>query len=114
GAIGGSWVGAINGVCAATGRLDVAERAWRALGPFDVVRLRFRGAWRLPLWLVAALGSEFSPFKISRLSDRVGTRGAPWMHPAVCAALAAVLWRWSPYAAVVPLAPALPTALRPF
>jgi predicted acylesterase/phospholipase RssA len=113
-AIAGSSVGAINAVCAATGRLDVAERAWRALGPFDVVRLRLRGAWRLPLWLVAALGSEFSPFKISRLSDRVGTRAASWMHPALCAALAAILWRWSPSAAILPIALALLTLLHRF
>jgi predicted acylesterase/phospholipase RssA len=113
-AIAGSSVGAINAVCAATGRLDVAERAWRALGPFDVVRLRFRGAWRLPLWIVAALGSEFSPFKISRLSDRVGTRAAGWMHPVLCAAVAILLWRWSPYAASVPIALALLTLLHRF
>ena len=113
-AIAGSSVGAINAVCAATGRLDVAERAWRALGPFDVVRLRFRGAWRLPLWVVAALGSEFSPFKISRLSDRVGTRAAGWMHPVLCAVVAILLWRWSRYAAGVPIALALLTLLHRF
>jgi len=111
-AISGSSVGAINAVCAATGRLDLAERAWRALGPFDVVRLRLRDAWRLPVWLVAALGSEFSPFKISRLSDRVGTRAAGWMHPALCAALAVVLWRWSPFAAILPLTLALLTLVH--
>src|ERR1051326_2265252 len=113
-AIAGSSVGAINAVCAATGRLDTAERAWRALGPFDVVRLRFRDAWRLPLWIVAARGSEFSPFKISRLSDRVGTRAAGWLHPTICAAFAAVLWAlgrllpppfaaWSSNGAIAPL-----------
>lgn len=113
-AIAGSSVGAINAVCAATGRLDTAERAWRALGPFDVVRLRFRDAWRLPLWLVAALGSEFSPFKISRLSDRVGTRAGGWMHPALCAAVAAALWPFSAYAALVPIALAILTLLHRF
>ena len=113
-AIAGSSVGAINAVCAATGRLDTAERAWRALGPFDVVRLRFRNVWRLPLWVVAALGSEFSPLKISRLSDRVGTRAGGWMHSAVCAALAAVLWRWNQYAAIVPIALALLTLVHRF
>jgi predicted acylesterase/phospholipase RssA len=113
-AIAGSSVGAINAVCAATGRLDLAERAWRKLGPFDVVRLRVRDMWRLPLWLVAALGSEFSPFKISRLSDRVGTRAAGWVHPALCSALGAVLWRWSPYAAILPIALAVLTLMHRF
>jgi predicted acylesterase/phospholipase RssA len=113
-AIAGSSVGAINAVCAATGRLDTAERAWRALGPFDVVRLRFRGAWRLPLWVIAALGSEFSPFKISRLSDRVGTRAGGWMHAVLCTVLAATLWQWSAYAAAVPIALALLTLLHRF
>jgi predicted acylesterase/phospholipase RssA len=113
-AIAGSSVGAINAVCAATGRLDTAERAWRALGPFDVVRLRFRDAWRLPLWLVAALGSEFSPLKISRLSDRVGTRAGGWMHPAVCALVAATLWQWNRYAAIVPIGLALLTLVHRF
>ena len=113
-AIAGSSVGAINAVCAATGRLDTAERAWRALGPFDIVRVRLRHVWRLPLWLIAALGSEFSPFKISRLSDRVGTRAGGWMHPAVCAVVAAALWQWNVYAAVVPLGLALLTLVHRF
>lgn len=113
-AIAGSSVGAINAVCAATGRLDLAEEAWRGLGPLDVVSLRFRDAWRLPLWAIAALGSEFSPFKISRLSDRVGTRAAGWIHPLLCAALAAALLPWSRIAALVPLALAALTLLHRF
>ena len=113
-AIAGSSVGAINAVCAATGRIDTAEHAWRALGPFDVVRLRCRNGWRLPLWLLAALGSEFSPFKISRLSDRVGTRAAGWIHPAICLALAAALFPISRAAAVVPVVLALLTVLNRF
>jgi predicted acylesterase/phospholipase RssA len=113
-AIAGSSVGAINAVCAATGRLDTAERAWRGLGPFDVVRVRFRTVWRLPLWLMAALGSEFSPFKISRLSDRVGTRAGGWIHPAVCIALGVAIWlSGGPRTvAAVPLALALLTLLN--
>jgi len=113
-AIAGSSVGAINAVCAASGRLDIAERSWRALGPFDVVRLRFRGIWRLPFWLIAALGSEFSPFKISRLSDRVGSRARGWMHPALCVAVAAALWRLSGSAAIgaIPIALAALTLLH--
>ena len=124
-AIAGSSVGAINAVLFATGHLDAVEDAWRSLGPLDIVRLRFRHAWRLPLWIVAAIGSEFSPFKISRLSDRVGTRDGGWIHPALCLALATALWsagRWLPaplagwatYGAAAPIALAILTVLHRF
>lgn len=114
-AISGSSVGAINAVLYAAGQLDAAESTWRALGPLDIVRLRARDAWRLPLWIFAALGSEFSPFKISRLSDRVGTRAAAWIHPLLCGALAIALWvlsiiipppyaSWAAASAIVPIA----------
>src|SRR6266571_3462448 len=114
-AIAGSSVGAINAVFVATGRLDLAEDAWRNLSARDVISIRAKEAWRLPMWLVAALGSEFSPFKITRLSDRVGTSAAGWTHAAVCAALSAAIWftrgllpsawtSWAAFAAAVPLA----------
>jgi predicted acylesterase/phospholipase RssA len=113
-AISGSSVGAINAVLHATDQLDAAETAWRALGPLDIVRLRWRDAWRLPIWMFAALGSEFSPFKISRLSDRVGTPAGAWLHPVLCGALSIALWllstvvrppysAWAAYGAIVPI-----------
>jgi predicted acylesterase/phospholipase RssA len=119
-AIAGSSVGAINAVLYATGQLDAAETSWRALGPLDIIRLRGRDAWRLPLWIFAALGSEFSPFKISRLSDRVGTRAGPWIHSLLCAGLAIALLivstvvaspysSWATYCAIVPIALAVLT-----
>jgi len=115
-AIAGSSVGAINAVCAGAGRLDEAEAAWRRLRARDVVGLTMRSVWRLPGWSIAALASEFSPFKITRLSDRNG-RGAAF-HAAVCAILAAAIWfgralfpvpfvKWIEILAAVPLVLAL-------
>lgn len=91
-AVAGSSVGAINAVIVGSGRLDAAERAWRSLRASDVVGLRFKAIARLPGWIIAALGSEFSPFKLTRLSDRNGR--SHWVHPAACAALALLVW-WS-------------------
>lgn len=114
-AIAGSSVGAINAVFVASGRLDVVEDAWRRLRIRDVIGLSLKSALRLPAWLVAGLGSEFSPFKITRLADRVGTGRAGWLHPLLCAVAAAGLWMafgvlpaapapWAPLVAAVPLA----------
>ena len=91
-ALSGSSVGAINAVFIASGRLDAAEQAWREMRIRDVVGLRKQSALRLPLWVVAALGSEFSPFKITRLSDRVSDWRTGWVHAAVCAALSLAIW----------------------
>ena len=114
-AISGSSVGAINAVFIASGRLDAAEHTWRTLRVRDVVGLRLRSAFRLPLWLFAALGSEFSPFKITRLSDRVAGRHRGWVHAVACALLSVALWEargllpatrlaWAPFIAAIPLA----------
>jgi len=91
-AIAGSSVGAINAVFIATDRLEIAEQSWRTLRVRDVIGFRLTSALRLPGWLIAALGSEFSPFKITRLSDRVGNGRTGWLHALVCGALAAGLW----------------------
>jgi predicted acylesterase/phospholipase RssA len=91
-ALSGSSVGAINAVFIASGRLDAAEQAWRGMRIRDVVGIRKQFALRLPLWVVAALGSEFSPFKITRLSDRVSDWRTGWVHAAVCAALSLAIW----------------------
>ena len=114
-ALSGSSVGAINAVFIASGRLDAAEETWRTLRVRDVVGLRLKSAIRLPLWAFAALGSEFSPFKITRLSDRVAGRRKGWLHAAACALVSAALWEargllpapllpWAPMLASVPLA----------
>jgi predicted acylesterase/phospholipase RssA len=112
-ALSGSSVGAINAVFIASGRVDAAEDAWRSMRVRDIVNLRTKSLLRLPLWVVAALGSEFSPFKITRLSDRVSDRRTGWVHAAVCVALslAIVLGRgflpaslagWAVTAALIP------------
>lgn len=114
-AISGSSVGAINAVFIASGRLEAAEQTWRALRVRDVVGLRMKSAFRLPLWLLAALGSEFSPFKITRLSDRVAGRRKGWVHAAACGLVSLALWEargllpaallpWAPVLAAIPLA----------
>jgi predicted acylesterase/phospholipase RssA len=113
-ALAGSSVGAINAVFAATGRLEIAEETWRNLRSRDVIGFSLKSALRLPAWLIAAVGSEFSPFKITRLSDRVGDARTRWIHGVVCAALAAGFWimrgilpasvaPWAPLLAVIPL-----------
>ncbi len=91
-AIAGSSVGAINAVFIGTGRLDTAEAAWRSLRMGKVIAFSLSTALRLPAWLLAGLGSEFSPFKITRLSDRLGDGRTGWVHALVCAAVAAALW----------------------
>jgi predicted acylesterase/phospholipase RssA len=92
-AIAGSSVGAINAVFIGTGQLEIAEGSWRTLRVRDIIGFSLRSTLRLPVWMFAALGSEFSPFKISRLSDRVGNGRSGWMHAAVCLALSAAIWQ---------------------
>jgi predicted acylesterase/phospholipase RssA len=101
-AIAGSSVGAMNAVLVGTGRLETAEAVWRNLRLRDVVGLSFRRLVRLPLWMIAALGSEFSPLRTTRLSDRNGDRRrlSRWLHTMKCVAVAAV------FASVRPIAPA--------
>src|SRR4051794_18008973 len=109
-AIAGSSVGAMNAVLVATGRLDAAETVWRDLRLRDVVGVSCRRLAWLPLWIIAALGSEFSPIKATRLSDRQGDHNglSRWLHALKCVALAAALltlrpllppsaqgWAWS-------------------
>jgi predicted acylesterase/phospholipase RssA len=124
-AIAGSSVGAINAVFIGTGRFDVAERAWRTLRVRDVIGFSLKRILRLPLWLVAAIGSEFSPFKITRLSDRITDGATGWMHPVLCAAIAAGMWMlrglapgplvtWMPFLAAIPAAAAALTLTHRF
>ena len=92
-AIAGSSVGAMNAVLVGTGRFDHAEEVWRTLRLRDVVGVSVRRILRLPLWIVAAFGSEFSPIKATRLSDRAGDRDRlwRWLHTLKCLAIAAAL-----------------------
>jgi predicted acylesterase/phospholipase RssA len=114
-AIAGSSVGAINAVFIGANRFEAAEEAWKGLGMRDVVGFSLKSGLRLPAWLIAALGSEFSPFKITRLSDRAGNGRTAWIHPLVCAALAAALWaivgQQPEYASGAPVISAIPLAL---
>jgi predicted acylesterase/phospholipase RssA len=115
-AIAGSSVGAINAVFVGMGRLDTAEAAWRSLRVRNVIGFSLARALRLPAWMLAGLGSEFSPFKITRLSDRASDRRTGWVHALVCAALAAALWTTrgllpAPLASRGALIAALPLAL---
>src|SRR3954469_6758411 len=92
-AIAGSSVGAMNAVLAGTGRLDTAENVWRNLRLRHVVGVRLRHVLRLPVWTLPAPGSEFSPLKTTRLSDRNGDHRtlSRWLHTLKCLAVAAVL-----------------------
>ena len=92
-AIAGSSVGAINAVLIGTDRFEIAEHSWRTLRVRDIIGFSLRSTLRLPGWMFAALGSEFSPFKITRLSDRVGNRRSGWLHTLLCGAVALVLWQ---------------------
>lgn len=102
-AIAGTSVGAVNAVFFAADRLDVAEATWRRVRLADVIGFSARRLLRSPLWLLAALRSEFSPLKLFRLSDLVAHPGRPhrWSYPLGCLALAlaALSWRALPGAA---------------
>src|SRR4051794_35827195 len=91
-AIAGSSVGAMNAVLVGTGRLDTAEAVWRKLRLRDVVGVSFRRFLRLPVWTIAALGSEFSPLKMTSLRDRNGDHRtlSRWLHTLKCLVVAAV------------------------
>ena len=92
-AIAGSSVGAMNAVLVAAGRIEKGERAWRGLRSRDVFGVNGVGAWRLPVWMVAAIGSEFSPFKLTRFADTIAheCRVRRRAYPIACAAAAALL-----------------------
>ncbi len=87
-AIAGTSVGAIHAVMLAIDKLDEAQDIWMQMRWRDVARIATSRLHRLPLWVLAALNSEFSPFKVSRLSDSV-THPRRWrrlLYPAACAA----------------------------
>lgn len=93
-AISGASVGAIHGVLLAAGKLDAAEAIWRRARMRDVSAVATRRLWLFPLWLMAGLASEFSPFKVWRLSDSV-THPVTWrrfVYPVACLAIALALW----------------------
>ena len=92
-AIAGTSVGAMHGVMLSAGKLDDAESFWRRARFRDVAALVTGRLWLLPLWLLAGLGSEFSPFKLSRLADSA-THPVAWrraVHPVGCLAMAGAL-----------------------
>ncbi len=89
-AIAGTSVGAIHGVMLAADRVDHACDIWTRLRWRDVIRVNGARFHRLPLWVLAALNSEFSPFKVWRLSHWM-TQPASWrraVYPSACAAAA--------------------------
>lgn len=92
-AIAGSSVGAMNAVLVASGRLEKGERAWRRLRSRDVFGLSGLSAWLLPLWIIAALASEFSPLKLTRFADTIAheCRVRRRAYPVACTATAALL-----------------------
>jgi hypothetical protein len=89
-AIAGTSVGAIHAVMFATGKLDEAEKIWTRLRRRYVIRVDRRRLYRIPLWCLAGLKSEFSPLKVSHLSNSM-THPVWWrrqLYPVVCAAAA--------------------------
>lgn len=93
-AIAGASVGAMHGFIFAAGKLDDAEAIWRRTRWRDVATLTTRRLVRLPIWVLAALASEFSPFKVWRLSDSM-THPVGWrrlVYPLACLAAALGLW----------------------
>ena len=92
-AVAGTSVGAMNGVLFCARKLDEAEAIWRRARFRDVVALATDQLSRFPLWVVAGLGSEFSPFKAWRLADSA-THPVRWrraVYPLACLAMAAAL-----------------------
>src|SRR5688572_15216559 len=63
-ALSGTSVGAMNAVLIASGNLDKAKALWQETRLRQVLGIDPHGLVRLPLWAIAALGSEFSPFKV--------------------------------------------------
>jgi predicted acylesterase/phospholipase RssA len=93
-AISGVSVGAIHGVMLAAGKLDEAEAIWRCLRWRDVATVATHRLRLFPVWLLAGVASEFSPFKVWRLSDSV-THPARWrryVYPLACLATGLGLW----------------------
>ena len=91
-AIAGSSVGAMNAVLIGSGRMDKAESAWADLRSADVFELTFRRCLLIPLWILAALGSEFSPFKLTRFADTTAHEDRAWRYAyPVCCLLGAGL-----------------------
>ena len=93
-AISGASVGAIHGVMLAAGKLDEAEAIWRRARWRDVATVATHRLRLLPIWLLAGLVSEFSPFKVWRLSESVThpVRWRRYVYPLACLATAAGLW----------------------
>jgi predicted acylesterase/phospholipase RssA len=92
-AIAGTSVGAIHGFMLPAGKLDEAEGIWRRARFSDVAEVTLGRLRHFPLWLAAAAGSEFSPFKVWRLADSV-THPAKWrrlVYPIACLSTAVVL-----------------------
>src|ERR1700690_524331 len=58
-AISGTSVGAMNAILLAAGKLEAAEEAWTNLRCRDVIGIKPHKILLLPLWLIAALFSEF-------------------------------------------------------
>lgn len=93
-AISGVSVGAIHGVMLAAGKLDEAEAIWRRARWRDVATVATHRLRLLPVWLLAGVVSEFSPFKVWRLSESV-THPVKWrryVYPFACLATALGLW----------------------
>ena len=115
-AVSGASVGAINAVFFASGRTEEAEDIWTQVRWSDVMSLSHRRLHWLPLWLLAGLGSEFSPFKLWRLSDTVThpSQVRRRVYPVACAAAALATWGLAevlPYPAVRPYAAVLGAVL---
>ena len=66
-AISGTSVGAMNAVLLAAGKLEAAEEAWTNLRCRDIIGFKPRKILLLPLWLIAALFSEFCLAKVLRI-----------------------------------------------
>jgi predicted acylesterase/phospholipase RssA len=94
-ALAGTSVGAMNAVLIASGNLAKARTLWEETRVRDVMSLNAGGILRLPLWGLAAFGSEFSPFKVWRFSDTTThpSRLRRYLYPLACL-LAAVLLFW--------------------
>jgi predicted acylesterase/phospholipase RssA len=63
-AISGTSVGAMNATLLAAGKLDAAEEAWTNLRCRDIIGFKPHKILLLPLWLIAAMFSEFCLAKV--------------------------------------------------
>ena len=66
-AISGTSVGAMNAILLAANKLEAAEDAWTNLRCRDIIGFKPRKLLLLPLWLIAALFSEFCLAKVLRI-----------------------------------------------